>query len=259
VSKKTGRSKGAAILADVKRRERNRMILIQVAIGAVLVALIAGIGITLVIRKNDKDAAENRVPNVATAQMPGKTPDIKVNITRTDQGGIKIGKDDASVKIVAVEDFQCPACQQFEQLTGATLTELAQSGTASIEYRPISFLDSKSTTEYSSRASNAAWSVAEADVSKWLAMHKALYDQQPAEGSEGLSDDKLFELAKSAGAPDSVKDAITSGKFRGYVRQISQKNMVQATPTVTLNGRVLKGNELTPDGLKAAVAAATPK
>ena len=60
------------------------------------------------------------------------------------------------VKVVLYIDFICPVCKNFEAQYNETLTTLRNEGKITVEYRPLGFLDSRSTTNYSSRAANAA-------------------------------------------------------------------------------------------------------
>ena len=60
------------------------------------------------------------------------------------------------VKVVLYIDFICPVCKNFETQYNETLTKPPNEGKISVEYRPLGFLDTRSTTNYSSRAANAA-------------------------------------------------------------------------------------------------------
>ena len=95
-------------------------------------------------------------------------------------------------RVVAYEDFLCPYCAQFESESGAWLLKQAQAGAIVLEYRPIAFLDQNSTTDYSTRAADAAACVADdAGTDAFTDMHQALFARQAAEGSAGLTDDQL--------------------------------------------------------------------
>src|SRR5262245_37100918 len=60
------------------------------------------------------------------------------------------------VKLVFYEDFMCPVCKAFEDQVGGYVEDQVKLGVVSVEYRPIAYLDDSSTTDYSSRAANAA-------------------------------------------------------------------------------------------------------
>ena len=54
-----------------------------------------------------------------------------------------------------------------------------------MEYRPLGFLDSRSTTNYSSRAANAAACVVNESPEKYSDFVNVLFAKQPAEGGAG--------------------------------------------------------------------------
>ena len=65
----------------------------------------------------------------------------------------------------------------------------------------MSFLDRTSQgARYSTRAANAFVTVAQADPDRILAFNRALYDNQPAEGTTGLTDAQLATLAADINA-----------------------------------------------------------
>lgn len=238
-SKKKAQAAAAALQG---KKDKQRRTLIQVAVAVVLIALIAVIGFNIASKNSDD-----------TTAVPAATPSAV-----TDDGAIRIGDADAAVVVTAVEDFQCPACKQFEAISGDTLSELVADGTVAVDYKPIAILDRMSSTNYSTRAANASVCVADADISLWPAWHKAMFEQQPAEGGAGLTDDELVSLAAAAGvdSPD-VASCITGGTYTDYVTDQTQKVLadgVTGTPTVSVNGTVVSNP--TPDGLRAAITAA---
>jgi protein-disulfide isomerase len=120
----------------------------------------------------------------------------------------------------------------------------------------ISFLDASSTTKYSSRAANALYAAAAVSPDAFAKYHQLLFAQQPAEGSAGLTEDKLVELAQQAGAGAAAAD-IRAGTYANYVGRAteqSSKDGVTGTPTVKVNGTAVATPTL--DAVKAAVAAA---
>lgn len=235
-SKKKAQAAAAALQG---KKDKQRRTLIQVGVAVVLVALIAVIGFNIASKDSDEGTA-----------TPAATPS-----SVTEDGAIRIGDPDAAVVVTAVEDFQCPACKQFESISGDTLSELIADNTIAVDYKPIAILDRMSSTNYSTRAANASMCVADADISKWPAWHKAMFEQQPAEGGAGLTDEELISIAQTAGV--DVSSCITDGTYTDYVTSQTQKVVdggVTGTPTVTVNGTAVSNP--TPDGLRAAIAAA---
>ena len=160
-----------------------------------------------------------------------------------------IGSDQAvkgiqPVKVVFYEDFICPACGAWEQQVSSYVKEHVDLGVISVEYRPIAFLDKASTTNYSSRAANAAFCVFNSKgAATFHTFHDILFANQPSEGSAGLDDSTLNQMAEQAGA-DNVSSCIDNQDFAGTVTDAtdaaSQNNIVE-TPTVFVAGKELQG------------------
>src|SRR5262249_28969188 len=114
-----------------------------------------------------------------------------------------------------------------------------------VEYHPIAFLDAASTTDYSSRALGAAaCALDEAGIDAYLQMHELLFLHQPPEGSAGLSDGQLADLAEQAGADrGAVADCMGQGPFAGWAEAATEqasKDGVTGTPTILVDGTRLE-------------------
>jgi protein-disulfide isomerase len=143
------------------------------------------------------------------------------------------------VKVVVYIDFICPVCKRFETTYNEQLTSLRNEGKISLEYRPLGFLDQQSTTNYSSRAANAAACVVNESPEKYADFLNALFDKQPAEGSAGLSDNDLKKLATDVGAK-SIDSCVDEKKYRPYVKVATQEAAavgVTGTPTAFVDGK----------------------
>ncbi|KZM71223.1 disulfide bond formation protein DsbA [Nocardia terpenica] len=257
VNSKVGNNpRGKSALASVQRGDRRRTIAIQIGVAVVLIALIAGIGISIAI----KNAKKNDVgPRPSVTAQPASPDAITGSIT--DKGAIRIGKPGAKATVRVIADLQCPACQAFEAANGQMLTDEVKSGKAAVEYNVIAFLDASSGgTKYSSRGANAAYCVADADPTKFQDWLTAMYKQQPPEGGKGLPDDKIVQITQQVGYTDpAVAQCITADKYDGYVQKITKDVLnsgIQQTPTVFLNGKQLSGQQLMPDALKQSIEAA---
>lgn len=219
VSKNPGRPNP---LAAGARADRNRKIAIQVGVAAVLVALVAAIGIGLAVRNSGSDEV-GAVPAVAT-----------------DNGAIRVGQPDAKATVRIVADMQCPVCKQFEADHAELLSKSVTDGTAAIEYNIVAYLDKMSSTEYSTRAANASYCVADTGTDKYQDWLKLMFGQQPSEGGAGLTDEQLIAIAQQAGYTDpAIADCITDRKYDGFVGAKSQESLdegIDGTPTVFVNG-----------------------
>ncbi|MDQ7904711.1 thioredoxin domain-containing protein [Phytohabitans sp. ZYX-F-186] len=231
MSSRAGQKQAARMVRDQIARERRRSRTLWASVAAVAVLVVAGlIGWGVVA---SQDSGEFTAPAGAVE----------------DGTGIKVGS--GPVQIDIYEDFICPACGQFEQQTGAAIDQLVADGKAAVVYHPLAFLDRYSTTDYSTRASAASGAAAEGG--KFREYAKALFAQQPAEGSAGLSDDKLIEIGRSVGLGDAFAQAVRDGKYKpwtAHVTDAASEDGVNGTPTVRVGG---KDVQPTTEAIQAAV------
>jgi len=229
------------------RQARRRRVLTVIG-GLVILGLVAAIVVAVV-----KAAGGDNSPAVATGKVV--TPQ---NLTPT--GAIPVGEASAPVTVEIYYDYMCPACGKFEAANGDELDRLLKKAVARIELRPISFLDKTSNgTEYSTRSANAIATVADAAPKSVWDFHTALYSQQPAEGSEGLSDDQIADIATNAGVPTDVVDRLPDGTYRPWVASVTQQAFdsgIQGTPTVKIDGTEFKGDVYTAGPLTKAIESA---
>ena len=249
------REKAAQLRAEAARREaRRRSIWISIAVAVVLVIAVA---VTVVVRQAQHQQA------VAGASTPGGVPAHVLP-----DGGIlgvsgpaPAGK--TPVTVTMWEDFQCPACRAFETGNHAQLEAWARQGIVRLVYQPVAFLDRASTTNYSTRALIAAGAVENVRPSAFQAFHDLLYTHQPDEGSVGLTDAQLVDLAAQAGAPrDAVAKALSTQQYKGWTVKRTETFSAEysSTPTVLVNGKVVTAGDptyvISPSGLKSIVASA---
>ncbi|CAH0128872.1 MULTISPECIES: thioredoxin domain-containing protein [unclassified Microbacterium] len=190
------------------------------------------------------------------ATSPGTVPESSA--VNADTGAISVGSGNQTVDTYV--DFMCPVCNSFEQAYGPTLQQLADGGTITLNIHPIAILDAQSQgTQYSTRAAGAAYCVAVDDAANVPAFVKALYAQQPKEGTSGLDDATLATIAKDAGASDAVTSCIQDGTYTKFVTAMTKKTPSQtgsgiSTPTIAINGQVLVNQkDLTGDPQKDIV------
>lgn len=174
--------------------------------------------------------------NAATA--PGEKPTAS-NIT--DEGAIVFGSSSENT-IETYVDFLCPYCNQFEQTEGESIKHLVEDGTATLQVTPVTILDQRSSPAgFSSRASSAMYSVAIHDPDNSYAFMQALYANQPEEGSAGLSDSEIIQVAKDAGVDvtDELEDEITSHKYQKFAQALELPEGSTGTPTLIVNGSLV--------------------
>ncbi|WP_291278242.1 thioredoxin domain-containing protein [Galactobacter sp.] len=159
------------------------------------------------------------------------------------------GPVDGKVRVIVYQDLMCPYCKQFDDNFGETLAKWAEDGDVVVDHRVVSILDGMSTTQYSTRVAGAMACVADEAPSSYTAVLRAYYKAQGpkaeggldvSEGSAGLTDQQLTELAEAQGAPESVGTCIQEQRFASWVKASTARasaNDVRATPTVLVAGQ----------------------
>lgn len=211
----------------------------RLTIGAVVVAIVAIIGIGYVVQSG-RDSTGDAATGPTSSPTATDTADT-LQVAAADTYGLGVGDPDAPAKIEIFEDFLCPFCQEYEIAGRDALSEAALDGSAYIVYRPIAFLD-----EYSARALNAFAVVLEqAGPEVALAFHDRLYDEQPAEGGTMPDNQWLIDQAVAVGATAAdITPGIQSYEFKQWIingADDASKRRVNATPTVFANGVPLQG------------------
>jgi protein-disulfide isomerase len=217
--------------AEMRRKQeatakRNRLIAISFAVVVVL-ALVGAVTYVLVNNHNSADAyssaafggADSASANLVPPDLSGAKAPSTANTT----GGIPVsaagvGKTGANDTVLQVYfDMQCPVCAQFDSVNSADLQALAKEPGITVLYQPLSFLDHQSQgTRYSNRAANALMTVADKDPTHFEAFMTALFQQQPAENTKGLTDDKIASIATGVGVPASVSATFTDTVSGSY-------------------------------------------
>jgi protein-disulfide isomerase len=237
VSKRAATKRSARVVREQLARERRRRRTLVASIAAGAALLVAGVtGFA-----------------VYAAQRPEGGFPVPASAT-VDRAGLALGTGPVTVEIYL--DYLCPACRGFEQDAGATIGRLVTDGRITLVYHPAAILDGYSTNKYSSRS--AAGAGCAADAGKLAEYTKALYADQPAEGGPGHSDDRLVEMATTAGAPAvAFGQCLREGRYADWVTHVTDAMSargVNGTPTVFVNGRKLANP--TAQSLQAAVAQA---
>jgi protein-disulfide isomerase len=216
-------TKARQIVEHQRAAERRRTVTIWTSVAVVVVLFIAGL--------------------VGWNMMAGQDDGKVTTPTAAVDDGTAFAVGSGPVTVDIYEDFMCPACGTFEEATGPALKQLAGEGRITLRFHPVAILDRFSNgTEYSTRS--AAASAAAAQEGKFTEYHEVLFANQPAEGSDGLSDEKLIELGKSVGlTSDTFADAVNNGSYRSWATQATEKfseRNFTGTPTITVNGEQLE-------------------
>ncbi|MDN5853577.1 MAG: DsbA family protein, partial [Actinomycetia bacterium] len=151
----------------------------------------------------------------------------------TEQGGVvypaqnKTAAD--AVEVVVYEDPLCPHCRDFEAEHGDFLTDAADRGDITLEYRPIAFISDDSVPPV-----NAMVCVLDAAGKRaFVEMHDRVFAGEYADAD-------LADLAAESGADGAeVADCIDEGTHDGWIEEVTSLASdagVEMTPTVLIDG-----------------------
>jgi len=239
--------------ARLKAQSRNR-ILIRVGATVGVVALLAAIGGGIWVAT--RPAGPGPVNMASDGILFTGTDDGEVEAVQTGAvpaEGTPVPTDpdayDVPARIVTYLDYGCPYCNQFETTNASQIEELVAAGYATLEVHPIAILDGAFLgSEYPTRAANAMACIAVSKPSAFLDASAALFAGQPAEQTEGLSDDEIRDILDSAGAlNDEISACIGEKRYAGWVkaatdRATSDPDLANpstggfGTPTILVNG-----------------------
>lgn len=231
---------GSDNVADAKKRaqaqvraQERRTALIWVVIGVILVGLFAAL-VAYIVRQGD--VAEVGSGDQSTPAIATENGGFPVGAT----GVVGEGLDDSRVRVDIYLDFMCPVCGVFEESQGPVLEQLRVDGTADVYYHPISILDRTSQgTEFSTRSASAAALIAQESPENFLGFVEAMFLNQPEEGTAGLTDAEIQEIARVAGVPEDVVAKIPDHAYAEWVRSATEQASVdgmKGTPSIAING-----------------------
>lgn len=253
-----GTDRQAKIEAARKTQGRGANTIVVAAV-VVIVAIVAVVGGVVWSSQRSDDQAKAAQKAPAGASM-GKPYRAYADVTP------KQGAPTLDV----YEDFQCPACAQFEAAMAPTIEKAAKEGRVIVQYHVLNFLDDKTGASYSTPIANGAFCAAE--KGKFQEFHDAAYKGQTAEGQD-VSIATIRGFAQQAGLAGEELTAwetcTTQAPYTDYVNSVDKEAFevakIGGTPSLRLNGTDLPtrdlvndaGNALDPAKLDAAIAAAT--
>jgi len=273
--REAAREKARVLREEQKKRERRNRWLIQ---GGIIVAVLAVAGLVAGLLLNNVRPAGPGPANMASNGIvltgaegvitPVETPALDADETPTPT----VQDDSGTVaNIVTYIDYLCPFCGEFEQTNSESIRAMIEEGAATLEVHPIAILTNKSAgTQYSLRAANAAACVADNSPESFLDFHDLMFENQPEEGTEGLSNDEIAALAKEAGVSSfsTIEKCIDDKQFHTWVQDATNRALTQpvpnsdlasitGTPTVLVNGKQYVGSLSDPAEFQSFVLQAT--
>ncbi len=252
--REAARAKARALREQRAKGDKRKRFLVTTSVTLAIIGVVAGVA--WVIFTYSQEAINN-------GENAKKVP---ANVTSL--GGVLVGKNLQLVTpaeaaktnhIVIYQDYQCPICKLFEDPNSAQMRTWADKGLAVIEYHPISFLDGQSLNNYSSRAANAAFCVANSQPNKFFDVNNALYANQPQENTSGPTDSQIKDTLKSAGVVISseINQCIDQKRYSNFIgnktNEAFNQNAVTGdtipggTPHILVNGVQYTWNDVLAD------------
>ena len=247
-----------AAKAQQAKRQRQERMRKGLTIGGIIVGAVAIVAVVTLVIVNairpPGPGPENMASDgivIGQGYVAETTPALAA-----DEAPVPTEERDDVVQITIYQDYLCPFCGLFETTNGEYIDQLLSDGVATVEYHPVSFLDRLSLGEqYSTRSANAAACVAQTSPDSFYAWNTLMYENQPGENTEGLTDDELIGLAEQAGVDvdAAFTECIESVQFEGWVERATQDAQLEpgpsgedgvqitGTPTVLVNGELYRG------------------
>lgn len=207
-----------------RARLRNRLLVIlMIAAGALLVAF------ALILPSLDRG------------------PEISVNpSTPRDLGsqvdGTSLGDPNAPVRIDVWEDFQCPACKTYTEVTEAQIiTNYVLTGQVFYTFHFFPFIDGRQAGGESQQSANAAMCALEQGM--FWEYHDLLYANWDGENRGAFADARLEAFAEYLELDmDAFDTCFSTNRYSNYINQDyleGQVAGVQGTPSVFVNGTLI--------------------
>ncbi len=219
------------------KRTRN----IQIIGGVVILAVVAGIIGLAIWARGEAEAAS--APVAPLEEFVTDAPLPKGVSAETDYG-VPANNAPGAPTFSLYEDFQCPACANFEATGFSEVLAAANSGEIALYFHPMTFLDRNPDSKNSSLRATMAFGCA-VDLDKTLDYHSGVFTLQPGDGS-GWTDDQLLDLARNVGIEgadfETFQTCFESQKYLDWARNsqlAASLRGVPGTPGAFLNDELL--------------------
>jgi protein-disulfide isomerase len=138
--------------------------------------------------------------------------------------GVVAGFANAPARIEIFTEPQCSHCADLQKDFGDQLAYYIRIGQLKVTYRPLTFLDTTA-DGHSAHVSNAMFLAAAGNTTgtQFQRFVEELWSNQDP-GGQGPSDDEMADMAKSAGIPDDVVEAIAGGDSAVDIAEMDDNN-----------------------------------
>ncbi|GAA1190308.1 DsbA family protein [Prauserella alba] len=214
-------------------------------VGVVVVVIAVVVGGVLWTNASKNETVGETIPVAQPAES--KYPEKREGVV------VETGDPDAPVTIDVYADFLCPACGSFYERFGEQIQKKVNDGSLLVRTHPVPMLvEASDPPGYSLDAANA--SLLAADEGKFTEFHDSLFQNQPAEGGRGYSDDQLIRLGSDLDIDtQAFIEGIRNGKYEDELKSefnktASNPDLMQegprgkgfSTPTVTHQGEIVQ-------------------
>ncbi|HEV8196699.1 MAG TPA: thioredoxin domain-containing protein [Gemmatimonadales bacterium] len=185
---------------------------------------------------------------------------VNVSVLTADTAGFRgyfLGSDSAKVEVTEYADYQCPVCQDFENIQfPAVRQQLIETGMVRWRYRdfPLEMHPNSRVAAHAAACAN--------DQGKFWPMHEALYQHQsewaPMKNPAGT----FSGYARSVGADVAQYDkCMSDAKYAGRIQASYDEGLklgVNGTPNFLIGGR-LYTTTMPSDSVRAIVLRSVPQ
>jgi protein-disulfide isomerase len=174
----------------------------------------------------------------ATSSPIGLPSHLIGTMTESDGSGLVFNAT-AKPVVDVWEDFQCPACGNFERVNGQYLYDVVAQGKAKVVFHTLSFLGPESIILANAGAcANAS--------GKFLALHSYLFAHQQIENSSYWGVSSTIAAGDAAGLTDAAfASCVTNDTYSKWVQKIEasgSSSNINQIPTIFVNGKQIDRN-----------------
>lgn len=185
---------------------------------------------------------------------------VNVTVLAADTAGFRgylLGSDSAKLEVTEYADYQCPVCQDFENIQfPAVKQQLIETGIVRWRYRDFP-LPMHPNSRVAAHAAACA-----SDQGKVWPMHEALYQHQAEWAPKSNPVGAFTDYAKAAGMDGAqFEQCMRSAKYAGRIQASYDEGVklgVNGTPNFVIAGRLYEST-MPSDSIRAIVLRSLPQ